>query len=140
MALLAGRRLPRAPEGRGGPVRARVRGRGERPELASPAGPRAPLPPELLSVSPPRRHPPDAPGALDPDRGRARLRLRGHADLRGPGLRLLDDGRPARPRGLEDGEPRPRGDRRPAGRLRPLRPRHPRGLARARGPPRGEPP
>ena len=69
-----------------------------------------------------------------------RVRVRGHADLRGAGLRLLDAGRPARAGRLEDRQPRPRGDGDPAGRVRALRAGHPGSGPGPRGPPGGEPP
>ena len=139
MAVLPPRGLPRSAEGSGRPLRARVRCRGDGPGLADPARPRLPVPPQLSPAAAPRGHPEHAARALDPHRGHPRLRVRGHAHLRGARLRLLDAGGPAGAGRLEDREPGSGRDRDPARRLRALRPGHPGRGAGARGPPRGEP-
>ena len=79
VAVLPPRGISRAAEGGRRPLRARVRRRGEGPGLAGPPGPRLPVSPELLPAAAPRRHPAHAAGALDPDRGHSRVRVRGHA-------------------------------------------------------------
>ena len=139
MAVLPPRGLPRAAEGSGRPLRARVRRRGDGPGLADPARPRLPVPPQLSPAAAPRGHPEHAARALDPHRGHPRLRVRGHAHLRGARLRLLDAGGPAGAGRLEDREPGSGRDRDPARRIRALRAGHPGRGARARRPPGGEP-
>ena len=52
---------------------------GPAPDLADPAGPRAPVPPELPPAAAARRDPAHAARALDPDRGHPGLHVRGHA-------------------------------------------------------------
>ena len=111
VALLAARRLSRAPEGSRRPLRARVRHRGVGPGLAGPPGPRLPLSPELLPAAAASRRS----GARRAERWiliedvRA-FEFEGTPIYAAPGLRVLDAGRPARPGRLEDRQPGPRGD------------------------------
>src|SRR5262249_24239726 len=120
VAALEERRPPDVTEGRGRALRAPGRDRGEGPGMAGAPGPRAPLPPELSPDAPARPDPRDAARALDPDRGRESLPVRGNGDLRRSRLRLLDHRRSPRAHRLEDGQPRSRGDGRPARLLRAL--------------------
>src|SRR5437016_865931 len=138
VARLPGRHLPRVPEAHGA-LRARVRRAHPGRRVAGPPRPCRPLPAQLLPAAPPGRDQAGSRGPLVLHREHRLLRLRRHARLRCPGLRLLERRGPPSARGLEDRRQRRRGRGDPAWRLRALcAGGHGRGSP-ARGSARGQP-